>query len=179
MISEFKITYSWRKRVEPLEFSTEYYEGASLLDVGLGYFTSVYEGVFALHFDNLSLDLDLNPDLTIIFFDIPAVLEKLVGGDGKPLDLYFCEQGTGMRLLLQAAGDAVTVKLEKTENSRFLYVPDGSLVSVSLGRFVAEWIRFTTAVLDAVKTLQPELETDESYQEYRMQLLRVESMLRH
>jgi len=55
------------------------------------YQSIVYEGVFGLHFGKLSLDLDFRPDLTIVFFDIPEVLEKLLARGEKPQNLDFCE----------------------------------------------------------------------------------------
>jgi len=70
----------------------------------------------------------------------------------------------------------VGVRFE-TENGRFSHIPDDAQIFVSLTGFVSEWVRFTRAVLEAVKTLQQELEGDELYQEYKMRLHRVELML--
>ena len=176
MISEFRITYSWRKRAEPCDFSTEYYLDAPPLQMGLGYFARVYEGVFTLHLDDLSLEFDFDPDLTILFFFIPGVLEKLLARDEEPQDIYFCQHGTEVRLLLQAAGEAVALRLKKG-NSQFSHIPDDAPISVSLVAFVSEWVGFARAVLEAVRTLQPGFEGDQLNQEYKRRLLSFESTL--
>ena len=176
MISEFRITYSWQRRAEPCASSRECYLDAPPLQMGLGYFARVYEGVFTLHFDNLSLEFDFDSDLTILFFFIPGVLEKLLARDEEPQDIYFCQHGTEVRLLLQAAGEAVALRF-RAGNSRFSHVPHDAPIFVSLVAFLSEWVRFAGAILEAVMTLQPELEGDQSYQEYKMRLLAIESTL--
>jgi hypothetical protein len=177
MISEFEIAYSQKRRAEPCGFSREYYLDAPPVQVGLAYFTSAYDGVFTLHFDNLSLDFDFDPDLNVLFFFIPVALEKLLTRNEEPQDIYFCQHGTEVKLFLQAAGEAVALSFEKG-NSRFPPIPHDTPIFVSLVAFVAEWVQFTGAVLEAIKTLKPELEGDQSYQEYKMRLLGIESTLR-
>ena len=176
MISEFRITYSWRRRAEPCEFSGEYYLDAPPLQAGLGYFARVYQGLFTLHFDDLSLDFDFDPDLTILFFFIPGALERLLARHEEQQDIYFCQHGTEVRLLLQAADEAVALRLKKG-NSQFSHTPDDAPMFVSLVAFVSEWVGFAGAVLEAVRALQPGLEGDQLYQEYKMRLLDIESAL--
>jgi hypothetical protein len=144
--------------------------------MGLGYFARVYEGVFTLHFDNLSLEFDFDSDLTILFFFIPGVLEKLLARDEEPQDIYFCQHGTEVRLVLQAAGEAVALRLKKG-NSQFSHIPDDAPISVSLVAFVSEWVGFAGAVLEAVRALQPGFEGDRLNQEYERRLLLIESTL--
>ena len=176
MISEFRITYSWRRRAEPCASSREYYLDAPPLQLGLGYFARLYEGAFTLHFDNLSLEFDFDPDLTILFFFIPGALEKLLARNEEQQDIYFCQHGTEVRLVLQAAGEAVALRFKKG-NSQFSHIPDEAPIFVSLVAFASEWVGFAGAVLEAVRALRPGFEGDQLNREYERRLLGIESTL--
>ncbi len=175
-MSAFKITYSWQQRSKPLPFAEEDYVDASVLFLALERFLAIHQGEFIVQVDNLRLHFDLDPDLSTVFEEIPAVLEDLTADTESPVELYFYEQGTDLALLIGRQKDAITLRFRKGPytGKRFADLPE-TLFSAPAEVFMEEWIRFVRAILDAMTVLQPNLAQDESYREYRTRLLALES----
>jgi hypothetical protein len=172
MSTSFEIEYWWTERRVPLPFTSEDYVDATALFLGLEHFLSRYQGEFVIHIDDLELRFELDPDLSTVFEEIPAVLQKLHSENRSPVELYFFEQGTDLILLLERQEDAINIHFQKglATGQRFTYLPDSGF-SVLADLFLKEWIQFTQVVLDALVSLEPGLTDEEGYQEYRARLL--------
>jgi hypothetical protein len=175
MSNSFKITYKWEKQSEPYPFDEEDYIDWTMLFICLERFLALYEGTFVVRINELDLLFDLDPDFSIIFEELPDVLEALMANTDSPVELYFAEQGTDLKFRLERQADTISIRMEKglSAGSRFANLPE-SVFSVPANVFLKEWVRFTKAVLDALVELQPDLAGEDSCQKYRDRLLALE-----
>jgi hypothetical protein len=176
MSNLFKITYKWEKRSEPYRFDEEDYVDITVVDLCLERFLSLYEGTFVVHINDFDLLFDLHSDFSIIFEELPEVLEALTANTDSPVELYFAEQGTELIFQLARQADTISIRFVKGPGvgRRFADLPE-SIDLIAANVFLSEWVRFTQAVLDALVALQPDLTSDQSYQEYRDRLVALES----
>lgn len=172
MSNSFKITYSWEKQNTPSRFEEEDYADVTALVLCLERFLAIYTGQFVVHINDLDLHFDLRPDLSTIFEELPDVLEALTSDTDAPVELYFFEQGTDLTFLLERHANKVSIRFIKgpSVGRRFVDLPEETY-SVPANEFLDEWIKFAQAVLDELLALQPDLVSDESYQEYHNRLL--------
>jgi hypothetical protein len=172
MLTDFKITYSWEKRPDPEDFSENDYVDWSKIFQCLRRFLAFYKGEFVVHIGDLELYFDLDPDLSTIFEALPEVLESLTSDTVSLVVLDFFEQGTDIAFLLERHGETITLRFEKglSVGYQFRGLPDTSF-ALSAITFLAEWIHFAEAILDALVALQPDIVNDESYRQYSARLI--------
>jgi hypothetical protein len=180
MSNAFKITYKWEKRSDPYSFYEEDFVDYTVLFTCLRRFLALYDGTFVVRISELDLHFDLEPDFSIIFEELPDALEALLLNTDSPVELYFAEQGTDLKFLLERQADTISIRFVKglTVGWEFESLPE-SVFSVSANVFLSEWVRFAQAVLDALVALQPDLTNDQSYQEYRNRLLALQKIVGH
>jgi hypothetical protein len=178
MSKSFKITYNWEKQSEPYPFDEEDYVDANVLFICLERFLALYEGTFLVRINEFDLHFDLDPDFSIIFEELPGVLQTLMSNTDSPVELYFAEQGTDLNFCLERQADTISIRFVKglSVGEEYEDLPE-SVFSIPANVFLNEWVRFANAVLDALVALQPDLTGDQSYQEYRDRLLALEKDL--
>ena len=135
-------------------------------------FLAIYAGQFVVSINDLGLHFDFRPDLSTVFEELPDVLEALTSDTDAPVELHFYEQGTDLAFWLERHANIISIRFTKglSVGRRFVDLPEVTY-SVPANVFLDEWIRFAQAVLDALLALQPDLASDESYQEYHNRLL--------
>ena len=140
-------------------------------------FLAIYQGQFVVHINGLDLHFDLRPDLSTVFEELPDVLEALTSDTDSPVELHFFEQGTDLAFWLERHANTISIRFTKGSSvgRRFVDLPEATFF-VPANVFLDEWIRVAQAVLDALLALQPDLASDESYQEYRNRLLDLQSV---
>ncbi|MEQ8999790.1 MAG: hypothetical protein RID53_25175 [Coleofasciculus sp. B1-GNL1-01] len=176
MSQEFQISYWWKKRNKPGSFME--IVDASKLSICLDYFLSIYQGQFTVSVQGHEACFDLDPDLSTIFETIPNVLTKLTKDTNHALEIDFFEQGTDVGMLMERQDNVIQIRFETAPGSgmRFKFLPD-TYIPVQANQFLEQWLQFIRAVLKALLELQPELLSDESYQQYCTQLELVESQI--
>lgn len=172
----FKITYSWEKRSVPQRFDEDDYVDLAAVVLSLEHFVAIYQGQFVVHIHDNDLLFDLRPDLTTIFEELPNVLEALTTKTKVPVKLHFYEQGTDLTFLLERQEDTIFIRFVKgpSVGKQFVNLPETTF-SVHADLFLHEWVYFVRAVLKALITLQPELETEESYQQYLKRIIVIQN----
>ena len=177
MSESFKITYSWEKQSTPSRFEEGDFVDVNALVLSLERFLAIYAGQFVVSIDDLDLQFELRPDLSTVFEELPDVLEALTSDTDAPVELYFFEQGTDLAFLLERHANTISIRFTKgpSVGRRFDDLPEATF-SVPSKVFLAEWSRLAQAVLDALRDLQPDLASDQSYQEYRNRLRALESV---
>jgi len=166
----FDITYSWQHRDTPLGFNEEDYIEASPFFLAMEKFLATFDGEFSFHLGESVVTLDLDPDLAIVFEDLPAFLEGLCH-DSEDIELYFCEQGTDIKLLASCAGDKLKIRFAKGlyPGLRFDKLPEKDF-EVYRSVFLSKWGQFLTEVLDALLAQSPTLKKSEDYIRYAKQI---------
>jgi hypothetical protein len=174
-MDRFAITYGWHVREKPQHFEPEDFCDVTPLELALEHFLTRVDGEFALRCNCAGhvARLDLRPDLSTVFLEIPQELRKLTqGGTAK---IYFYEQGTDMTLSLQLVAGTLIIRFSTgpTASPRLVSLA-GQSCSVTIDQFIHEWVRFLSAVLDALLELHPDLSRDSAYQDYRASLVSVQ-----
>lgn len=172
----FKISHTWSRRPRPLPFTPQDYVDASPIFLGLEHFLTINTGQFVLQVGNSHLAFDLRPDLSTIFERIPEVLHELLKKDSHT-ELYFYEQGSDVKLLLQNEASSVRVRFETGSSARPEFRQlSGTEALVSLSDFMTEWIRFARSVLHVIAEVEPALSREAAYEGYNERLRQLESM---
>ena len=176
MSVSFKIEYSWEKQSTPSRFVEGDFVDVNALVLCLERFLAIYAGQFVVSINDLDLQFDLRPDLSTVFEELPDVTGVLTSDTDAPVELYFFEQGTDLALLLERHANTISIRFTKgpSVGRRFVDLPETTF-SVPAKVFLTEWSGFAQAALDALLDLQPDLASDESYQEYRNRLLALQS----
>ena len=171
MSEPFRIAWSWRPRPRPEKFSEKDYTDASELYMGLRQLLANTIGSFTLEFGPLRLEFEIDPDLSIVFEDLPGLLQALATGQGAIPKLYFAEQGTDLKLLFDRQGDDLAVRFQKgySVGEGFANLPEAA-PAVSAATFASEWTRFLREVLDEIISVRPGVKDDESYEEFEAAL---------
>ena len=178
MNAAFAITYSWQLRPQPLGFDAEDYEDVSPLFLALKHFLSQQQGQFALRLDSHDIIFDLDPDLSTVFEEFPAILSALGKNTQEAVELYFYEQGTDLRFLLERNSSEIRMKIERGSEASPIYdsIPQ-TQYTVSAHTFLAQWLRFLRDILDALAKMQPRLIYEAGYISYMRQLEVIEAAL--
>jgi hypothetical protein len=173
MAVHFKLTWHWREREVPSEFSPEIFEQWSATFGCMRRFIALYEGTFKVQVGEIVVSLDLDPDLSTIFEYLPGALKDLASG--AYAEICFFEQGTDLALELRRAGyeTAIHFRVGDYAASQFRSLPQTEF-RVSTVEFLSKWIAFARAVLAMLITIEPSLAEDESYRNYQEALSRVE-----
>ena len=178
MLANFCISFSFHRLDIPLTFHPEIYVDWGPLFQSFRRFLAFYRGKFQLQIAERRLHFDFDPDLSTVFEDLPAVLEQLTTDTTEPVYLDFFEQGTELMLILDRRGEAITIGFYTGDYAglQFRDLPDIGF-EVRASEFLAEWCRFSKAVLAALGDFQPEVTSTAEFQDYSGRLAAIEAKI--
>jgi hypothetical protein len=163
-VTDFRIISLWSER--PVPYSIR--EDLDLfppLRRALGRFFARYTGEFTVPLKGGVLTFSLDWDFVMIYDDLPEWLKRLASYEGDAT-LFFASQGTELALMASREADTIFLSARSLDRDRPL--PETLLpIAVPASRFVAEWVRFTESVLDAVAEAEPDIMQDPEVNEYR------------
>ncbi len=142
-----------------------YYVDGTYFDHAFTDFINKYSGDFFIDIGKDSLGVDLFPDFSMIFNEIPPLLLKSVhsGKENKPLEespyLWMIEQDIELRLYIKVLKEEVWLLAKAAPRSKYgLYGYDGMQWTVDRKNFFEEWLKLTRSVLSEMLLINPSLE---------------------
>lgn len=156
-----------------------YYADGSKLDNAFTDFINRYSGLFFIEISGNCLQLDLFPDFSMIFDEIPTLLLRAINGGDKDetSNIWFVEQDIDLRLYMKIMEDKLELSVEVAPRSKNdLYIHNGSKWIVDRRTFFFEWIALLRHVLDQMIMMDPSLPKERSYSIYKNRVDEVENL---
>ncbi len=173
-LESFHISFGWKRR-EKIYDKPERPSSWPVLFAALVTFFDDYEGTFCLHLDDTKVEFDLEWDLPRVFESIPKELEGVLHNNGLPHALDFTGQTTAVLVTLVPHDQQLTIEFKPfVEPPEYYYQFFGRQFHVNTAQFISEWVRFASAVLDAVREHDPSVTEDPEVKRYteRLEALR-------
>jgi hypothetical protein len=170
----FRISFEWKPREKKYD-QPERPSSWPVVYLGLLSFLDDFEGTFCLHFDDTEVVFELEADLLRVFEALPKELVGVLRKDDLPHALDFTDQATAVLVTLVPHDQQLTIEFKPfVEPPEYYYQFFGRQFHVSTAQFISEWVRFASAVLDAVLEHDPSVTEDPEVKRYseRLEALR-------
>jgi len=171
-MTDFALKYDWKLRSDPYPVDEERLVDSPLLLATLERFMSQYKGIFRVPVEGGELEFWFDFDLMQAWDQLPTWLGHLASRPRSEAALEMASQGTMIALVAKRDGERITLRAQSI-------LPEPNLpsylkpITVPASAFLGEWVKFLTAVLEALAEFEPRLLTDSDWLAYRAAIMDV------